>query len=364
MSAGPWNRVRLAAAVAALTAVVASYTPQAHHLETLLLDWGIHFLPTAQRPDSVAVVAIDQATLDAEGPWPWSHQRLAQVVARLQALRPSAIGLVLPLSRVRTPATLASLRAELDTLETALRPRAAAWLQRLDGDAQLAAAVATAGNVVLSASRAASAGLAPSAADLELFAIASPLEQTPWHRFLLAGLLSPPGPREVDIRPPFPALRDNAAGVGVVASYRQGQTVLGVPTATRVADRYLPGFELALFLAARGQDRSALSLTPGSALRVGPAETVGAADLGYYPRPADAVAVYSLGDILRDDTLAGDLRGKSLLLGLTVPDLAPHLHGPLGQLHTPVSWSAQVLGSMLDGGSLAVPGWAHGAQPR
>ncbi len=346
----------------AVAAVLASYTPHAHRLETLLLDWGTRFLPTAERPVSVAVVAIDQATLDAQGSWPWPHERLASVVARLQEFRPSAIGLALPLSEAQTPAALATLRAELDTLDPSLRARATAWLKRLDGDARLAASIAAAGSVVLSAETTAAPGASLAAPDLERFAIASPLEQTPWHRLLLAGLLSPPGPQELDIRTPLPRLLDGAAALGVAGSHRQGQTVSGVRTATRVASRYLPGFELALLTAARRQDPSGLSLTPGTPLRIGPDGETGAADLGYYPRPANAVAVYSLGDILRDDTLAGELRGKALLVGLTAPALAPRLRGPLGQPHTPVSWSAQVLGSMLESSSLAVPGWAHGAQ--
>ena len=54
-------------AAAAVAALEASFTPPAGQLETLLLAWGSRFMPTAQAPASVAVVAIDQATLDRRG---------------------------------------------------------------------------------------------------------------------------------------------------------------------------------------------------------------------------------------------------------------------------------------------------------
>ena len=56
----------------------------------------------------------------------------------------------------------------------------------------------------------------------------------------------------------------------------------------------------------------------------------------------------------KDDALAGRLSGKGVLLGLTAPTLVLRLLGPSGRLQTPVSWSAQVLGSMLEGNNIEI----------
>jgi len=345
-----------------VVAVIASFTPQAHHLETLLPEWGSRFMAQAQAPSSVAVVAIDQATLDQLGSWPWPRERLAATLARLQRFQPAVIGLMLPLAGAQTPPTLASLRAELDSLQPALRGKASVWLARLDADRQLAQAIAAAGNVVLSAEASARAGPAMTAQQLDRFALAMSGEAPSWRRWLLQGLLSPPGPGDTRVQAPLALLVDAAAGLGVSQAYREQQSVAGVPSLAGVAGRYVPGLELALLAAMQGIDASSLSFTPGAPLRIGAEGHLGAADLGYYPRPGPAAPAYSLRDVLQDDTLAGRLRGKAVLVGLTAPGLVPRLRGPAGQLRTPLSWSAQVLGSMLEGTGLTLPGWGYGAQ--
>jgi CHASE2 domain-containing sensor protein len=357
-----WNRYRLIVAATATVAVIASFTPPAHHLETRLLDWASRFMPAAQAPRSVAVVGIDQATLDTHGNWPWPRERIVAVLERLQRFQPAVIGVVLPLSDAETPPLLESLRADLDSLEPPLRDKAAAWLARLDVDRQLAQSIATAGNLVLSAEASTQATPVMAPRHLERFALAVPLEAPSWRRFALQGLLSPPAPRDTRLQAPLPRLLDAAAGLGVTHRYREGQSVPGVAILTPVLGRYVPGLELALLATMQGTDASKLGFTPGAPLRMGAAGELGGPDLGYYPRPAAVPPAYSLGDVLQDDALAGRLRGKAVLLGLTAPALVPRLRGPAGQPHTPVSWSAQVLGSMLEDNSIALPVWAYGAQ--
>ena len=349
-------------AAAAVAALAASFTPPAGHLETLLLAWGSRFMPTAQAPASVAVVAIDQETLDRRGSWPWPRERIIAVLERLQRLQPAAIGVMLPLDGAETPPALESLRAELDSLERPLRNKATDWLARLDVDRRLARSIATAGNLVLSAE--ASRQPAPAAAprQLERFALATPLKVPSWRHFLLQGLVSAPAPAETHVQPPLPLLLDGAAGFGITQRYRDGQRVHGAPSLVRVSGRYVPGLELALLAAMRGVDAARLSYTPGAPLHIGTPRDLGGAGLAYYPRPAAAPPLYSLDAVLRDDALAGRLSGKGVLLGLTAPSLVPRLLGPSGRLQAPVSWSAQVLGSMLEGTNIVFPAWAYGAQ--
>jgi len=344
-----------------MLAVMFSFTPQARQLEALLPALGSYFMAPAQPAPGVAVVAIDQASLDQHGRWPWPRARIAALLERLQALQPAVIGLMLPLANSENPAALASLRAELASLDPPLRRQAAAWLAQLDADRQLARAIARAGNVIVGAGTASEAAHAVPSRRLARFALASPDQGPSWEHFLLQGLLSPPRPAATALLTPLPLLLDAAAGLAVSHGYRDQQRVLGAPLVVRVADRHLPGLELALLAAVRGIDRSELSYAPGMPLHIGTASEP-RADTWHYPRPAPAPPQYSARDLLLGDSLADGLRGKAVLVGLSAPDLAARLNGPRGQVYTPVGWSAQVLASLLADDGLSIPGWGYAAQ--
>ena len=51
-----------------------------------------------------------------------------------------------------------------------------------------------------------------------------------------------------------------------------------------------------------------------------------------------------------------------MLLGLTAAALVPELTGPAGRSYSPVTWSAQVLDSMLNGRAYTVPSWFYALQ--
>jgi serine/threonine-protein kinase len=360
VSTPSWNRYRLAVAVAALLALVISFTPQSQRLETLLPRWASPFMAKAEASDDVVVLAIDQETLKRYGDWPWSRDRIARVLDRVRALQPAAIGALLPLERTQTPAGLETLRADLDTLPQNVRNRASGWLTQLDVDQQLARSMREAGNVVVAATSAPSRS--PHARHLERFAFAPAVQAPHWRQFLVQGLLSPPALADTGLRTPLPRFLEASAALGVTPRYRHGQSVQGVPTVARAAGHYLPGLELALLAVLQGIDLSGIELGRSTALRIGARHYRGATQLGYYPLPAAAPPVYSVQDVLDDRLAAARVRGKAVLLGLTVPGLVPGLQGPAGQAHTPVSWSAQVLGAMLQDKGLAIPAWGYAAQ--
>jgi serine/threonine-protein kinase len=65
---------------------------------------------------------------------------------------------------------------------------------------------------------------------------------------------------------------------------------------------------------------------------------------------------------MHSDTLARELRNKTVLLGLTATGRAPVLTGPGGYNYTPVTWSGQVLAGMFAGNSVTMPSWFYAAQ--
>ncbi|WP_230169007.1 CHASE2 domain-containing protein, partial [Roseomonas sp. CECT 9278] len=87
----------LAAAVLALAALVAPrIADRARDSATDLLVQAVPRPPDGATP--VVIVAVDAATLAAQGAWPWPRDALARLVAAVAAQRPAAIALdiVLP----------------------------------------------------------------------------------------------------------------------------------------------------------------------------------------------------------------------------------------------------------------------------
>ena len=357
-----WKPFRIAVVLATASALLATFSPVTHRLESLLPAWTSRFLPDTDTTHNVAVVAIDAASLDVYGDWPWSHDRLAAVVNRLAQSRPKAIGLMLPLATTETPGRLGDLRAQLETLDAPLRSQAASWLQQLDTDAQLADALQNAGTVVLAASDHKADSRNTPARFPQQLALGVDSPQRPWYstawRLLGSGRTWP----DHDLTMPARPFTDSASGIGLLTAFDDGQHVQGSPLVVRAHGHYLPAFELALYAASKqlnvhdfSVDALTASLDTGNPLFDAPG-------FGYYPRSIAAPPVYSLHDIMTSDALARGLRHKTVILGLSAPGLAPVLDGPAGRSFTPLSWSAQVLDSMLSNNAFAMQDWFFAAQ--
>ena len=106
----------------------------------------------------IVVVAIDAASLDEFGRWPWSRSRMAELVDRLSEAGVAAMGLDMVFSESESPADLSALRLARRVLvdQAAASPAALAEVEqldrslaRLDTDARLAQALAASNRAVL-----------------------------------------------------------------------------------------------------------------------------------------------------------------------------------------------------------------------
>jgi len=383
-SSGASSRViyRGVVILAALVALAASFTRPTGYVESLLPALVGQFTSVTESSGSVAAVAIDNATLDAYGDWPWSRGRLAEVIARLQQFHPAAVGVLVPLSGAETPAAIGSMRETLDTLAAAPRKQAETWLQQLDTDARLAGVLRKAGPVVLAIPARRGERVQSRVQALARFRLPIAAGNAPLQQILWQWLSAAPNPVDIDPGPPLSRFLDSAT-VGISAVYTPGSRVNSIPLAYRVAGNSLPGFELALLTAAQPDIKPLV--TPGVGLQLIQRTTTSpdsgmrrndagrqflhlprlltmAPDLRYYPRPATPVPVYSLKQLMRDDGAARQLNNRILLLGLTAPALAPLLTGPDGRQYSPVSWSAQALDSLLTGNAWVMPAWFYALQ--
>ena len=62
----------------------------ADRADNLFYDWSTTVTPR-DAPDNIVIVAIDDASLSALGPWPWPRSVHAQFLRRLAAARPLAV---------------------------------------------------------------------------------------------------------------------------------------------------------------------------------------------------------------------------------------------------------------------------------
>ena len=81
-----WTRVAMSAAVLVLFLVHATDTWRfefIEQMENLAYDSHLEFTMPRTVDDSVVIVDIDEASLTAEGRWPWSRDKLAHLLDRL-----------------------------------------------------------------------------------------------------------------------------------------------------------------------------------------------------------------------------------------------------------------------------------------
>ena len=124
-------------------------------LERIAYDAGIqsaHRNPGAA--ENIAIVAIDDESIQKIGRWPWPRSVLAEVVDKLSAAKARVIGLQIFLSEPQTDAGLGYIRRLGAALGKAAQKGEVAKLltqaeQELNTDRRLAEAIPAAGNVLL-----------------------------------------------------------------------------------------------------------------------------------------------------------------------------------------------------------------------
>jgi adenylate cyclase len=333
-------------AAALVLVLLALDTGPQRWLRVQAFDGYQRVLPRARVSQPAVVVAIDETALTTYGQWPWPRSRLAELIDRIAAAAPAAIGVDI-------------LMAEPDRLSPAriieAAPQAdAALAQRIaalpDNDALLARALQDR-RVVL--------GLAGSD-DAAVPTEERPLRSAP---VLLRG--APEGLRQVPqyagVVRSRPEMEWAAAGQGLINSVTEDK-VRRVALLGRIGDRVLPNLEVEMLrIASRSPALEAVLDERGvhsivvAGLRI-PTDDDGSVWLRYGPRTlAETV---SAADVLagRIDPIL--LQNKLVLIGVTGHGLVDQPPTPMGDRVPGVEIRAQLLENIFDGSWLVRPGWA------
>ncbi|HEX7042986.1 MAG TPA: serine/threonine-protein kinase [Burkholderiales bacterium] len=345
--AGFYKRDWFIALLVAAAFAAARYAdnPWLERLELLAYDLGVratYRLPGAA--EDIALVAIDEPSLAALGPWPWPRSVLADGLERLKASRPRAVGVLLDWSEPEADRGLAAVRDIRERFAAMSFPRAAqpqarelgrllAQAERaLDGDRALARALRGVPRLHLPL-HAAGHGDAPAAA------VRAPLPEFAAHATL--GHL---------------AYRADADG---------GRRALRAVLAGDDARYALP---ILLAAASVGLDRRHLVLEPGRRLALGrlqvPLDRTGHMHPGFHaPRAPDtaAFATYSFSDVHAGKVPNGAFANKVVLLGLAA-GVGPAFPTPVAPAASEIEVAANAIAAILNQDFYTIPEWSLAAE--
>jgi serine phosphatase RsbU (regulator of sigma subunit)/CHASE2 domain-containing sensor protein len=307
------------------------------------LDVYQELAPRERRSAPAVIVAIDEASLDRFGQWPWPRTLVAQLIDKLRAARPAAIGvdILFPEPDRLSPERLAPSIADAD-------PQLAARLAKLPHyDAVLAASIRAA-PVVLGI-----AGLEAGAASE-----AAPLTPSLQRGTDARGALR----RYASALRSLPEIDAAARGHGLLSADTEAGVVRRVPMVALVGTTPVLPLSLETLRLASGEP---LFFVHGGVAGV---EAVGIGDLTVptqsdgrlwvHYAPHDASRFVSAADVLGAEADTARLERKLVLVGVTGLGLIDYQTTPLGERMPGVEIHAQVLENIFDGALLMRPQWA------
>lgn len=311
-----------------------------------LFDGYQRLHPRQPQSNPVTIVAIDEASLNRIGQWPWPRNRTADLIDAIAAHRPAAIGLdiYMPEADQTSPSRVA------DNLPADDRALAAA-LRRLPSHEQRFASALRGAPTVLGAAGfdfqtlSTTAGLR--SVPIEVLGTGDPLRHVHTYPWVLASL---------------PELQAASTGQAVLSVEMQGGVVRRVPLVVGVNGQLVPGLAMEMLRVATG---STIGVT------MGPhgVQSVGVADLVVPTQSAGDVWLHfskwwsgqaryvSAADVLDGKVAPGMLAGKLVMIGLTGMGLSDQRLTALGEVVPGIEIQAQTIESMFDGRMLLRPWW-------
>jgi len=316
----------------------------------------------------VALIAIDNASVNELGRWPWPRTRLAAMIDKLAAAHPKVIGLdVMLCAPEPNPGLLEikRLRSRYQDLLTAraIKDRADVFSAEfsssaitLDSDVRLEESIRRAGNVVLPMSFAADINSAPVSTmtpSMSRLALASDAES-------VADVVHTDNAHVICPMPNFAAAAMNLGAFDIDPD-RDGIVRRTIIT-TNCAHDYYPSFELALVLSYLGIQPAQAILSPGRELSIGPISiplNPGNGMLISFRGPVDTYRQYSFVDVMSEKANWELFKNKIVIIGPTANSIMPSYITPVGLGLPAIEISANVVEDILQKRFLIRPPWAQ-----
>ncbi len=359
---------------------LASGTELMRGLEWQAYDLGVRFSSADPANSDVVVVAIDDASLQELGAWPWPRDILAEATRQLSKYRPSVIGFTLSFDSEQSLRGLEYIRELKKVVKE--NPRMANRTvkrllnlaeTRMDTDQIFANSLRQAGRVVLAMPYLIDDAL-PQRNETRL-----PAYLKKYTLRDVGGIPSEPSwldrlrPEPVAVAdvvyPPIKTLTQYAGGAGLLnLGYGDERHVRTDSLVMRYSDSYLPSF--ALMMAARNRHLSTRSIRVELGKGVWLDKEVLPTDskLRVYPhfyrgkKDQPAFKVYSILDVINRQVKAEAFYKKTVLVGLTARQHINPMITPIGEVMAPVMVTAHTVSSLLNDELYKVPAWGVWAQ--
>jgi serine/threonine-protein kinase len=326
-----WHSDRLIGLVVALLCVgayLAGLSPVTR-LERGAYDIGVaaSIKPASSQID---IIAIDQASIDRIGRWPWPDAEIAALVSRLSAAGVRQIGLDIPLPA--HPGTTA---------------------RDADDDARLVAAVRHAGHVVL-----------PMRFDFHA-AGASPAPPAWLPRTAASGGVAATPLQAVGLRLPFDALAAAAAALGHVNLRPDPDGVVRkAPMLIAYRGHDYPSLPLAMAAVQLRHASRDLRIVPGPQIALGGLRIPTDAQLRARPffhtsGRRGGFRHYAFADVMAGKIPPALFWGKTVLVGITAKGIGQTVRTPVSDRMFAVEFDANMLQSILHTGFFTHPLWAR-----
>ncbi|MFO7304923.1 MAG: serine/threonine-protein kinase [Gammaproteobacteria bacterium] len=332
-------------------------------LEASLYDRVVRARATAAASE-IAIIAIDNESIERLGPWPWSERVHADLVERLTRAGARVVGFVEPIETPHGHVEIERIRAALALLESSdLRdsPQAAQLRSLLGASggpsttSRLRQAIQAHGNVVLPVALQPSTAATDSPA--ELLEVGAGPTVPPWQRHTTSYRI---------MQQPSPELLHAARAVGhTFVQADQDGTARTDQAFARVGSLALPSLAMAVAARAAGLDAATLLLDDERLVVLGRHEIKLDAELRAHPEyhhtsGPRSFPQYSYWRALAGEIGATELEGRIVLIGVTDADVLPiqAVATPAGAEAAPVNLVASATSSYLQGRLYSIGGVA------
>ena len=345
------------------------------------LEWqayglGARLAPEPEAKTNLEIIAIDEASLEQLGKWPWPRSYLGVVIKKLNENGARVVGLALPLHTPQSEFGVRRLDSMRSTYEGKYQKTVKDILflarQRLDTDGALAASLKKSDNTVLAISHGVSGEIqkgssAVSRKTFESFAFKDfPASNNSWQQYipsiLNTGIVS-----AHQARAPIEMLARHT-DAGMLDESSKDLRNLVSPLVLKMDEKFYPSFSLVFSALSLDLNVSDINIDPGKGFNMGGISIDTDPAYRLYPRmystnpSSPAFNVHSFHEIYANTASASRFKNKDVLIGITAPVLIDNVSLPGGETLPPVTLLAHQVNNILHGDMYHVPEWALLAQ--
>ncbi|NNJ98304.1 MAG: CHASE2 domain-containing protein [Gammaproteobacteria bacterium] len=346
------------------------------------LEWqayglGARLSPAPTTKDNLEIVAIDEASLQQLGEWPWPRSYLGVVIKHLNTSGARTVGLAIPLHTPQSEFGVKRLDSMRDTYEGKYQKTVKEILflarQRLDTDGALAASLRRSDNTVLAITYGVNqdiqrGSLTASQQALESFAFSDiPADTDDWRAFV-PSVLTQGIAALTQAQSPIPLLARHSAAGMLDESITGRRNSLVTPLVLKSGDKYYPSFSLMFAAQSLKIKTDDVLLSPQQDIIMGGIRLN--TDPGYRVYPhiyrnsgnQPAFKLHSFHNVYADSNNSQPFKGKDVLIGVTARSLVDPITLPDGESMAPIMANAHLINNLLHSDMFRVPEWALTAQ--